>query len=90
MENKIVVSIKPIEIKQYIYIFSDITETMPITVETTMNELLSIIAMSAAKYKIKNIKLSGPKSYSLGVKDQLIEKINTCFGKSDDFIIELM
>lgn len=90
MENQIIVRLEAGVIKQTVYIFTDLSDEVPIGIEANMEDLLSVIVMSAAKYKIKNIKLSGPKSFSLGVKDQLTEKINTCFGKSDDFTIELM
>lgn len=90
MENQIIVRFEQGQLKHQVYVFTDDSEIMPICQEATMEELLSVIAMSAAKYKIKKIKLSGPKSFSLGIKDQLTEKINTCFGKSDDFTIEVM
>ena len=90
MENQIIVRIENSSLKHSVYIFTDDSNTMPICEQATMDNLLSVITMSAAKYKIKKIKLSGPKDFSLGIKDQLTEKINTCFGKSDDFIIEIM
>ena len=90
MENQIIVRFEQGQLKHQVYVFTDDSEIMPICQEAAMDELLSVIAMSAAKYKIKKIKLSGPKSFSLGIKDQLTEKINTCFGKSDDFTIEVM
>jgi hypothetical protein len=46
--------------------------------------------MSAAKYNIRKIKISGAKDFSLGMKDKLTEKLNTCFGKSDLFTIEVL
>lgn len=90
MNDSIIVALKPIEAKQYVYIFSELSEEMPIILECGIDQLMSTITMSAAKYKIKKIKLSGPKTFSLGVKDQLSEKIKTCFGKTDGFTIELM
>ena len=90
MENQIVVRMNQGTLKHQIYVFTDDSDMVPVCQEATMENLMSIVAMSAAKYKIKKIKLSGPKSFSLGIKDQLTEKINTCFGKSDDFTIELM
>ena len=90
MNDLIIVALKPTEAKQYVYIFSELCEEMPIILECGIDQLMSTITMSAAKYKIKKIKLSGPKTFSLGVKDQLSEKIKTCFGKTDGFTIELM
>lgn len=90
MENQIVIKLNQGMLKHQIYVFTDNSEQMPICEEADMENLLSVIAMSAAKYKIKNIKLSGPKSFSLGIKDQLTEKITTCFGKIDDFTIDIM
>ena len=46
--------------------------------------------MSAAKYNINEIKIQGPQSYTLGIKDQLIKKINVCFGYDNKINIELM
>lgn len=90
MDNQIIVKIENGTLKQNIYIFTEDSDTVPICEQVTMDNLLSAVTMSAAKYKIKKIKLSGPKSFSLGIKDQLTEKISTCFGKADDFTIELM
>ena len=90
MENQIIVMLKPTEPTQMVYIFSEDMDRLPLGVPATMDTLLSTIVMNAAKYKIKSIKLSGAKSFSLGIKDQLTEKINTCFGKSDEFTIELL
>jgi hypothetical protein len=39
---------------------------------------------------VKKIKLCGATQYTAGIKNQLTEKIITCFGKADDFIIELV
>ena len=89
MEDQIVIRTSPIE-KQYVYIFSSNEELSPICKESTLEELLSVVAMSAAKYNIKKIKLSGAKDFALGIKEQLTKKICTCFGKVDDFTIELL
>ena len=90
MENQIIVMIKPLEPTQYVYIFTEDSELTPIAVPATMDTLLSTATMNAARYKIKKIKISGPTSFTTGIKDQLTEKIITCFGKADDFTIELM
>ena len=89
MEDQIVIRTSPVE-KQYIYIFSSNEEFSPICKESTLEELFSVVAMSAAKYNIKKIKLSGAKDFTLGLKEQLTKKICTCFGKVDDFTIELL
>ena len=54
------------------------------------DNLLSVIAMECARYGVKKIKLCGATQYTAGIKNQLTEKIITCFGKADDFIIELV
>ena len=90
MENQIIIMIKPLEPTQYVYIFTEESELSPIAVSTTMDMLFSTATMNAARYKIKKIKISGPNSFTTGIKDQLTEKIITCFGKADDFTIELM
>ena len=90
MENQIVIKLNQGTLKHQVYIFTDDSDTLPICEEATMENIMSVAAMSAAKYKIKKIKLSGPKSFSLGIKNQLTEKLITCFGKIDDFTIEVM
>lgn len=90
MENQIIVKLNQGVLKHQVYVFTDDSDTLPICQESTMEDLMSVVAMSAAKYKIKRIKLSGPKSFSLGIKNQLTEKLITCFGKIDDFTIEVM
>ena len=90
MENQIVVRMNQGTLKHQVYVFTDDSDTVPVCQETTMEDLMSVVAMSAAKYKIKKIKLSGPKSFSLGIKNQLTEKLITCFGKIDDSTIEVM
>ena len=90
MDNQIVVRIEQGVLKHQVYIFTESSDIVPIKKEATIEDLMSLVAMSAAKYKIKKIKLSGPKSFSLGIKNQLTEKLITCFGKIDDFVIEVM
>lgn len=90
MINQIVAMLKPTETKQYVYIFSTDNETTPVCVECNLEELLSVLAMSAAKYKIKDIKLTGAHDFAIGIKEQLVAKINTCFGSLDGFNIQLL
>lgn len=90
MENQIVIKLNQGVLNHHVYIFTDVSEQVPISEVATMENLMSIVAMAAAKYKIKKIKISGAKTFSLGIKDQLTEKLSTCFGKIDDFIIEMM
>lgn len=90
MDNQIVVRLEQGALKHQIYIFTKDSDIIPICEEADMANLISVIAMSAAKYEIRKIKISGPKTFTIGIKNQLTEKINTCFGKTDDFIIELM
>lgn len=90
MEETIIVSLSPTELQHTIYIMSNNSEVIPIILKTTADELPSKVAMSAAKYNIHKIKLQGAKDYTLGIKTNLEQKINTCFGKQNDFIIELV
>ena len=90
MSEKIVIQLKPTELKHYVYIFSDNCEEIPVTKAVLMEELPSFVSMSAAKYNINHIQLYGNKEYTAGIKNILSEKINTCFGKDNNFIIELM
>ena len=90
MDDVIIARVKPLEPTQYVYVFLSTALETPIAIESDMNNLLSNMTMAAAKYKINKIKLSGAKDFNVGLKDQLTEKINTCFGKSNNFTIELM
>lgn len=90
MDERIVVSVKPTDRKHKIYIFSLKEEKVPVTLEATIDDLYSAVTMSAAKYKINDIYLTGPTAYTLGVKERLIEKINTCFGCNNDVTVSLM
>ena len=90
MDNQIIVRFNLGDFKHAVYIFTDESEKTPIYEEATTDNILSVIAMSAAKYNIRKIKISGAKDYSLGMKDKLTEKLNTCFGKSDVFTIEVL
>ena len=90
MEEMIVVMLQPTELKHTIYIMSNNSEIIHIIIKCTQEELLSTVAMSASKYKIDLIKLQGPQDYTLGIKNQLSTKINTCFGKDNKITIELI
>lgn len=90
MENQIIVKLELGKLEHTIYILTNDTENTTIEKKVAVEDLVSMITMSAAKYKIKTIKLCGPKTYSFGIKEQLLTKINTCFGKTDGFTIELM
>lgn len=90
MEELILVRLNPVELQQEVYIMSNSLETIPLTQKCTIDELPSMIAMSAAKYNIHYIKLAGSKTYAAEICNRLTEKINTCFGANNDFLIELM
>lgn len=90
MNEMIVVQLSPVEKLHTVYIMSNDTENVPIVKTATVEELPSVISMSAAKYGISTIKLAGAKDYTSGIRDILTEKFNTCFGKNNSFIIELM
>ena len=90
MREEILIRLNPTQLNQEIYIMSSASETIPMELKCTIDELPSVVAMSAAKYKIQSIKLAGATSFALGIKDKLTEKINTCFGKENKITIELM
>ena len=90
MEEMIVVQLRPTSLKHEVYIMSNNTEDIPHIVHSSIQELPSVIAMSAAKYNIHCIKLAGPRDYTSGIQNTIKEKINTCFGINNDFTIELM
>ena len=88
MNNQIIVTLDQGVTKQKVFIYLKDNEMTCQNVD--MENLFSVVTMSAAKYKIKNIKIVGPKEYSKGIKDQLTKKINTCFGEENDFTVELV
>ena len=90
MEEMIIIQVKPTELEHTIYIMSANSEVVPIIVKCKAEELLSTVAMSAAKYEISEIKIQGAKDYTLGIKEQLTNKINTCFGLDNKINIELI
>lgn len=90
MREEIIVMLNPTEVQHTVYIVSNNTETIPVAVKATLEELPSVVAMSASKYNIHYIKLQGAHSYTAGIKDTLNNKISTCFGKENDFVIELI
>lgn len=90
MEEMIVVQLNPTQTKQIIYVISNNSEEVPHKIESSIDELNSQVAMAAAKYNIRYIKLAGATDYTTGIRNSLTEKINTCFGKNNNFIIELM
>ena len=90
MREEIIVILNPVDLKQTVYIMSANSETIPIEVKCSKEELLSTVVMSAAKYNIDSIKLKGPKDYSLGIKEQIQNKAQVCFGKENKLIIELI
>lgn len=90
MEEMIIVRLNPVELNQEVYIMSNNVEMVPLIHRCTLEELPSVIAMSAAKHNIHYVKLAGSKPYTEEIRNRVTEKINICFGKDNDFIIELM
>lgn len=90
MEELILVRLNPVELQQEVYIMSSNVEIVPLTRECSIDELPSMVTMSAAKYNIHHIKLAGSKAYAEEIRNRLTEKVNTCFGANNDFLIELM
>jgi len=88
--EKIIVSVSPIAPSQKIHIYSDMLDIIPLTYGVKTNELASAVSMAAAKYKINEILIAGAKEYALGIKDQIGEKIESCFGYNNNIVIELM
>lgn len=90
MREEIIVILNPVDLQHTVYIMSANSETIPIIVKCTKEELLSTVVMSAAKYQIDDIRLKGPKDYTLGIKEQVLTKAKTCFGKDNKLNIELI
>lgn len=88
MEKQIIVKFNFGNLNHDVFVYTDngICEKK----SANADNLLSIIAMESARYGVKKIKLCGATQYTAGIKNQLTEKITTCFGKADDFIIELL
>ena len=90
MEEMIIVRLDPVALEQEVYIMSNNVENIPLVRKCTLEELPSTIAMSAAKHDISHIKLAGSKVYATEIRNRITEKISTCFGVDNNFIIELM
>ena len=90
MEEMIVIRANPTEIQQEIYIMTSEAEQIPLVKKVKISELPSAVAMNAAKYNIKYIKIAGSHDYTLEIKDRITEKVATCFGQDNNFIIELI
>ena len=90
MEEMIVVCLDPVALEQEVYIMSNNMEHIPLVRKCSLEELPSMVAMSAAKYSINHIKLAGSKVYAEEIRNRVTEKINTCFGADNGFLIELM
>lgn len=90
MEELIIIRLNPVALEQEVYIMSNNVESVPLVRKCTTEELPSVAAMSAAKYNIHHIKLVGSKVYAEEIRNRVTEKVSTCFGINNDFIIELM
>jgi hypothetical protein len=90
MEEVIIAQVNPTTLEQIVYIISNDSERVPLIKTTTIEELPSVVAMSAAKYNIDYIKIAGPKDYTQGIRDILTAKVKTCFGEDNRFRIDLM
>ena len=90
MEELILVHLNPVSLEQEVYILSNNTETVPLIRKCTTEELPSVVAMSAAKYNIHYVKLAGSAAYAEEIRNRITEKVSTCFGADNDFVIELM
>lgn len=88
--EKIIIVASPVNKEQKIYIYSDSVEIVPIVLSVKNEELCSAVSMSASKYNIKEIFLSGAKDYVLGIKEQLENKIENCFGYNHNITVELL
>ena len=88
MEKQIIVKLDFGCLNHTVYVYSDNGTCEQ--KQATAENLLSVIAMESARYGVKKIKLCGAKQFTAGIKNQLTEKIITCFGKADDFTIELL
>ena len=53
MDNQIVIRVDTGALKQHVYVFSEDSDLTPMILEATMDDLMSVAAMAAAKYKIK-------------------------------------
>lgn len=90
MEELILVHLNPVSLEQEVYILSNNTEMVPLIRKCTTEELPSVVAMSAAKYNIHYVKLAGSVAYAEEIRNRITEKVGTCFGADNDFVIELM
>lgn len=89
MEEMIIIRLNPTELQHEIYIMSNNEEYIPLVHKCVIDEIPAAVAKFAAKYNIHYIKLAGAKTYVEEIRNKVTEKIATCFGANNDFMIEL-
>ena len=83
MREEIYVIIQPGVIEQTVYIFSEMLETLPLTLTSPMYSLADTILSAAQKYNIYNIKIKGTQAYNQKIKEDILMKQNIYFANAD-------
>jgi hypothetical protein len=89
MREEIYIIIQPGIMEQTVYVFSEMLETIPLTLTSPMGSLADTILSAAQKYNICNIKIKGTQAYNQKIKEDILMKQNIYFANAD-LIIDLI
>ena len=90
MRETIYTIIQPGVEQQVVYVFSENSDTIPITLHSPINSLADTILAAAQKYNISEIKIKGVKDFNQKIKDDIFFKKNI-YCKQDNIInVELI
>lgn len=80
MDEQIVITLKPTEYKHMIYIFSNKGEEIPVTWESTMDNLAGTLNKAIEDFNINSVRIAGPKTYAEKIMTDLSHSVQTQFG----------
>lgn len=90
MSEQIVIILKPTEYKHLLYIFSNKGEDIPITWESTIENLGDTLNKAIADYNINTVRLNGPHDYTVKIMEDLYKSVSTQFGLTKTVDIALI
>jgi hypothetical protein len=90
MKETIYTIIQPGVEQQVVYVFSENSDTIPITLHSPINSLADTILSAAQKYNISEIKIKGVKDFNQKIKDDIFFKKNIYFKHEKDLNVELI
>lgn len=90
MNETIYTIIQPGIKQQIVYVFSSNSETIPVTLHSSIDGLADTILAAAQKYNISDIKIKGIKDFNQKIKEDIFFKQNTYFNQDTDLNVELI